>query len=89
MYMLKLLNHPFSPTVCNNVADIAIVIDTSGSIQRSNFREVVSFTKELIDGMDLSSGRISVGVMYYSEEATIQVRDGKWQRYPNKYDTLR
>ena len=58
-------------TDCANEADIAFIIDVSGSIQRQNFEILMDFIKQLVVEMDLGTGRVRVALVYFSDEPTL------------------
>ncbi len=41
-------------SACNNAVDIAFLIDSSGSIQRENYRYQIEFVKGVVRELDLS-----------------------------------
>ncbi|XP_016298693.1 collagen alpha-4(VI) chain-like [Sinocyclocheilus anshuiensis] len=49
------------------VADIAFIVDQSGSIRSKNFKLVRSFLKNTIGALDVGEGKIKIAVVLYSD----------------------
>jgi collagen type VI alpha len=58
---------------CSNRADIAFVIDSSGSIQKEHFGRVLEFIKGMVRQMDLTNGQIRVSIAYFSDDPVLQL----------------
>ena len=53
-------------------ADIALVIDSSGSINRARFDKMVDFIDGLIDELNIGEAGTHVSVVKFGSEATIE-----------------
>jgi len=51
-----------------NRADVVFVLDSSGSIDRPNFRHMLNFVSQLVDSMDVDGGQIRVGLVAYADD---------------------
>ena len=52
---------------CQKAVDVALVIDTSGSVKQVNFNKVIQFLKMFVDRFDFpDSGTRSVSCLLYS-----------------------
>ncbi|XP_016101722.1 collagen alpha-4(VI) chain-like, partial [Sinocyclocheilus grahami] len=51
----------------DEVADIAFIVDQSGSIRSKNFQLVRNFLKNTIGGLDVGDGKIKIAVVLYSD----------------------
>lgn len=51
-------------------SDIIFVLDASGSVGASNFREVVEFTRNFINELEIGPNNTQVGVVVYASSAT-------------------
>lgn len=57
---------------CPNKADIAFLIDSSGSITRERFGNITKFVKQIVRQTDRSDN-IKVGLIYFSDTAVVQL----------------
>ena len=48
------------------------MVDSSTSVTEDNFVLVKDFLVELLDGIDINSGRVRVGVVTYSTDVYVQ-----------------
>ncbi|KAK1895563.1 Collagen alpha-6(VI) chain, partial [Dissostichus eleginoides] len=55
------------------LADIVFIIDESGSIGTPNFQLVRTFLHSIVNGLEVSTSRVRVGIVMYNEIATAQV----------------
>uniref|UniRef100_A0A665U225 VWFA domain-containing protein n=1 Tax=Echeneis naucrates TaxID=173247 RepID=A0A665U225_ECHNA len=55
------------------LADIVFIVDESGSIGTSNFQLVRTFLYSIINGLEVSTTRVRVGIVTYNDRATAQV----------------
>ena len=71
--MCFLLRHnwPFLPSefVCNAVADVAFIVDSSGSIGRINWRKMLEFLNEMVDELNVGPDKTHIAVVAYSTRA--------------------
>uniref|UniRef100_A0A672RRK8 Si:ch211-62a1.3 n=1 Tax=Sinocyclocheilus grahami TaxID=75366 RepID=A0A672RRK8_SINGR len=67
--ILVFLNSHVFLTECmfDEVADIAFIVDQSGSIRSKNFQLVRNFLKNTIGGLDVGDGKIKIAVVLYSD----------------------
>ena len=64
----------FFPVVkCSEEADLAFVVDTSGSINEENFKKQKDFVKALASSFDPSSTEHQLGLISYSTNAQMEV----------------
>ena len=59
---------------CNIPLDFAIIVDTSGSISRRNFRLLQRFIHSLVDGFKVATDYTHIAVIDYSTAASVQLR---------------
>ena len=59
-------------TKCSKQADLAFVVDTSGSISNENFRKQKDFVKALASAFDPSATKHQLGLISYSTNAQIE-----------------
>lgn len=59
---------------CPEPLDFAFVVDTSGSISRSNFKKLKAFIEQMIDGFDISEEGTHVAVVEYSTSASVVLK---------------
>ena len=53
-------------------ADVVFVVDSSGSIKISNFKKVRSFVAKVVDAFDISSDKVRVGLIEFSDDAYVE-----------------
>ena len=72
---------------CSESADVAFVVDTSGSIGEENFKKEKEFVKAVASSFDTVSTDFQLGLITYSTDAQLQVsfRDNLG---PNSFDTV-
>ena len=67
---------------CNsNSLDIVIILDSSGSIRSSNFELMKSYIVNMLSGFTIGSDGTRVGVITYSEGASIAIQLGYYDSY--------
>lgn len=54
--------------------DFAILVDTSGSISRRNFKLLLTFIRSIVDGFEVSEDHTHIAIVEYSTEATVQLK---------------
>ena len=59
---------------CRPVVDIAFIIDSSGSIGRTNWERMKRFLKALISKLDVSPSATHVAAVAYSNNANVEMR---------------
>ena len=59
---------------CPVPLDFAMIVDTSGSISRRNFKRLLEFIEEMVDGFDISQEGTHVAIVEYSSKASVQLR---------------
>ena len=62
----------FAVTKCSKQADLAFVVDTSGSISNENFRKQKDFVKALASAFDPSATKHLLGLITYSTNAQME-----------------
>jgi len=69
-------------SACSSLrADVIFVVDSSGSIESSNFRNVRSFVANVVDAFDISSDKVRVGLIEFSDDAYVEF---DLEEYSNK-----
>ena len=58
-------------TVCQTKLDLAIVVDTSGSVGFNNFRKVQTFLKSLVDFFNIGRDETHIALVSYSYSVRI------------------
>ena len=51
-----------------NRADVVFVLDSSGSIDKSDFGRMLNFVSQLVDIFDIDGGNIRVGVVTFADD---------------------
>lgn len=51
-----------------------MIVDTSGSISRRNFKRLIEFIEDMLDGFDISEHGTHVAVVEYSTKPSVQLR---------------
>ena len=64
---------------CSTVVDIAFVIDSSGSIGRSNWERMKRFIKSLVSTLDVSPSATHVAAVAYSTNPEVVMRFNGFQ----------
>lgn len=59
-----------SPSECNSNADIAFVLDSSGSVRRNNFDKMKTFVKDMVDNLNVATNQSNVGLITFNDTAT-------------------
>ena len=59
---------------CNIPLDFAILIDTSGSISRKNFKLLLHFIRSLVNSFQVSEDHTHIAIIEYSTRASVQLR---------------
>uniref|UniRef100_A0A665U204 VWFA domain-containing protein n=1 Tax=Echeneis naucrates TaxID=173247 RepID=A0A665U204_ECHNA len=71
--MILFLYNIFTDCKAAKLADIVFIVDESGSIGTSNFQLVRTFLYSIINGLEVSTTRVRVGIVTYNDRATAQV----------------
>ncbi|XP_047136671.1 collagen alpha-1(II) chain isoform X1 [Hydra vulgaris] len=56
---------------CTVPVDLGFLIDASGSIGAVNFQKILQFVAKIVDAFQISENGTHVGVIYYSDNATV------------------
>ncbi|XP_020632434.1 coadhesin-like isoform X5 [Orbicella faveolata] len=59
---------------CNVPLDFAIIVDTSGSISRRNFKLLLRFIRSLVNSFQVSEDHTHIAIIEYSTGASVQLR---------------
>ena len=51
-----------------------MIVDTSGSISRRDFKKLLDFIEDIVDGFDISEDGTHIAVIEYSTKASVQIR---------------
>ena len=73
-YVLNQARIPSSEFVCNIVADVAVIVDSSGSIGRRNWAKMLDFIKEMVKAFNVGSDKTHIAVVAYSTSAQVEFR---------------
>lgn len=76
-YWLMSVCHPLSEQ-CTQKSDVAFVIDSSGSISRTNFQKEKDFVKEVASTFKMGPDQSQIAVISYSDDAQIDVKFGEY-----------
>lgn len=52
---------------CLNQVDVVFLLDSSGSIDRPNFQQMLSFVSSTVNSFDVEGGAVQVGLVTYSD----------------------
>ncbi|XP_048583231.1 uncharacterized protein LOC5507629 isoform X2 [Nematostella vectensis] len=69
---------PRPPRGCPIPIDLALVLDSSGSIGRRNWVKVKRFAKDVIDYYDVSEKGTHIGIVMYSTDASVKMHFNKY-----------
>jgi hypothetical protein len=64
----------FSDATCYNVADVAFLLDSSGSINDVDWQDLLNFVSSVVGQLQISQQEIHVAATRYATDATIQFR---------------
>ena len=59
---------------CNLPLDVAVLMDSSGSISRRNFQVFKRFIKSIITGFEVSEDHTHIAIIEYSTKASVQLK---------------
>lgn len=59
---------------CINLADVAFLVDSSGSLHEEGFLEQKDFIKTIVETLDVSPSDSQIGVITYSDKATVAIK---------------
>ena len=71
--LLKLAHQFISE--CPAKADVIIALDSSASIRRDNYYEVLKYIKDLIVSFNVNNGQTRVGLVTFSTSAEVRFDD--------------
>ena len=57
--------------MCNIVADVAFIVDSSGSIGRRNWAKMLEFIKEMVKAFNVGADKTHIAVVAYSTNAEV------------------
>lgn len=60
--------------ICNVPLDLAIMVDTSGSISRRNFQVLLRFIRDFVNSFEVSEDHTHIAIIQYSTTASVQLR---------------
>ena len=72
--------------------DIAFIIDSSGSIRRSDFQKQKNFVKEIVKSFGLAPDHSQAAIVLFSTSASVQARFGQYattEEFAKAVDALR
>jgi len=76
--------------ICNVPLDLAIMVDTSGSISRRNFRVLLRFIRDFVNSFEVSEDLTHIAIIQYSTTASVQLRFNDLQGSQlNRYNVKR
>ena len=65
---------PFAEFVCKAVADVAFIVDSSGSIGRRNWVKMIQFLKDMVKAFNVGPQKTHIAVVAYSTNADVKFR---------------
>ena len=65
---------PFTEFVCEAVADVAFIVDSSGSIGRRNWVKMLKFLKDMVKAFNVGPQKTHIAVVAYSTNANVEFR---------------
>ena len=66
-----------APT-CAAKADIAFILDSSGSIGQTNYNKMLDFVKDVVNQFDIGSNKIRVATEIFSDRTYVQFNFNKY-----------
>ena len=60
--------------MCKAVADVAFIVDSSGSIGRRNWLKMLQFLKDMVKAFNVGPDKTHVAVLAYSTGAKVEFR---------------
>ena len=73
-YVLNQTRIPSSEFVCNIVADVAFIVDSSGSIGERNWVKMLDFMKEMIKAFNVGADKTHIAVVAFSTNAKVEFK---------------
>ena len=73
-YVLNQTRIPSSEFVCNIVADVAFIVDSSGSIGRGNWVKMLDFIKEMVKAFNVGADKTHIAVVAFSSVAVVEFK---------------
>ena len=73
-YVLNQTRIPSSEFVCNIVADVAFIVDSSGSIGRRYWAKMLDFIKEMVKAFNVGADKTHIAVVAYSTNAKVEFK---------------
>ena len=67
------------PPPCETPVDLAFILDSSGSIGKTNYLKEKHFVKQLARSFGLAPGQSRAALLLYSSSASVQARFGQYQ----------
>ncbi|XP_044176598.1 collagen alpha-1(XII) chain-like [Acropora millepora] len=63
-----------SQFVCNIVADVAFIVDSSASIERRNWEKMLDFIKEMVKAFNVGAVKTHIAVVAFSTDAKVEFK---------------
>ena len=60
--------------MCEAVADVAFIVDSSGSIGNFNWRRMKSFLKDMVKAFNVGPDKTHIAVVAYSTTAVVEIK---------------
>lgn len=79
------LSFSLAPPPCSTPVDLAFIIDSSGSIGRTNYKKQKNFVKEVAKTFGLSPNGSRAAMVLYSNSASVKARFGQYTD-PKEFD---
>ncbi|XP_015750459.1 PREDICTED: uncharacterized protein LOC107330348, partial [Acropora digitifera] len=73
-FTLKADNKSCEKFVCDIVADVAFIVDSSGSIGRRNWAKMLEFIKEMVKAFNVGADKTHIAVVAYSTDAKVEFK---------------
>ena len=60
--------------MCNIVADVAFIVDSSGSIERGNWVKMLNFIKAMVKAFNVGANKTHIAVVAFSSIAVVEFK---------------
>ena len=73
-YVLNQTRIPSSEFACNIVADVAFIVDSSGSIGSGNWEKMLEVIKEMVKAFNVGTDKTHIAVVAFSTKAKVEFK---------------
>ncbi|XP_036362498.1 cartilage matrix protein-like [Octopus sinensis] len=77
---LKSFVSPYEEILCQDPADIVFVLDSSRSVTQTDFKKELDFVSSFVKDMDISSNKIQIGVVTFSDNVKTEFELNKFSQ---------